>query len=321
MSSSGGFQSGEEIHRRPNREPVCSKLRCAEGPAIARQLQLAGGIELGADLGHQRLDRFGTFAAERGVADADACEQPGQAFDVSRPRALSGQPDIAFREQLIGAVDAPLGQDRQLRLRARLGDPVGWQRGFLAIDRRQRRAEQRGAIGGGIDGVRGGQRLLDRFLDARRRQERLGDRRRIDERGKRQLEASGCRRRAKVGDGLVEHGEHLPDFVRPVVVMRQRPLGERLARALDQFQPLDRIGGLRDFVQRGGHVVRQRRVVVFGLRLEIARGARRCGVAGGAIPVHARRRDVDQLQRRRSAPRLSASRTRHGRRLWPARRS
>ena len=211
------FQSGEEIHRRPNREPVCSKLRCADGPALARQLQLAGGIELGADLGHQRLDRFRTFAAERGVANADACEQPGQAFDVSRPRALIGQPDIAFREQLVRAVDAPLGQDRQLRLRARLGDPVGRQRGFLAIDRRQRRAEQRAAISGGIDGVRGGQRLLDRFLDARRRQERLGDRRRIDERGKGQLVAAGCRRCAKVGDCLVEHE----------MVFRHPQLGER----------------------------------------------------------------------------------------------
>ena len=129
--------------------------------------------------------------------------------------------------------------DRQLRLGARLGDPVGGQRFFLAIDRRQRGAEQRAAIGGGIDGVRGGQRLLDRFLERRRRQQRLGNRRRIDERGERQLVAAGCRRRAKVGDRLVEHGEHLPDFVRPVVVMRQRPLGERLARALDHLQPLD----------------------------------------------------------------------------------
>ena len=35
-------------------------------------------------------DRFRTFTAEGGVADADACEQPGQALDAQLDARLDG---------------------------------------------------------------------------------------------------------------------------------------------------------------------------------------------------------------------------------------
>ena len=77
----------------------------------------------------------------------------------------------------------------------------------------------------------------------RRRQQRLVDARRLggsDEGSGRTADARG---RAQVGDRLVEHRQHLVDFVPLVVVVAGGPVGERPPRAFHDRQPRGRIVG------------------------------------------------------------------------------
>jgi len=76
------------------------------------------------------------------------------------------------------------------------------------------------------------------------------------------------------------------------------PVGERLPRTLDKRQPLGGVGRVPDGVQRQRHIVRQRRVIVLGLRLDVMGGAGGRGVAVRPVPVNARGRQIHQLQRR-----------------------
>jgi hypothetical protein len=120
------------------------------------------------------------------------------------------------------------------------------------------------------------------------------DRRRSEGR-QRQVVAAGAARRLQIGDRVVEHAEQLADFSGAVVEVAVRPVRQRLSRALHDRQPLSRLGGGRDLVERRRDVVRQRRVVRFGLRFEVVRRARGRSVAAGAIPVDTGERQVDQM--------------------------
>ena len=141
--------------------------------------------------------------------------------------------------------------------------------------------------------------MFDRFLRRRRRQQRLGQRRRIDEGREAQIEsagrAGGC---AQVGNRFVEHREHLPHLARPVPVMRQGPFAQRPARRLGNTQAPGWIVRQRDVVERLRDLVRQHRVVVLGLRSNVMLGSRRRRVAIGPIPVDAIGGDRHEVKRR-----------------------
>ena len=292
------IQSRQQIDRAADGQVVLAQNRFAQRPAIARQLQPPGRIEPLRDGGGEGGHRIRPFAAELLVLAVHLREQTLEAEDIRciRPSIRHGQERIGHRS--IRLVEPALLAQRRLGLGTRVDEPFRRQDAFVAFDRGQRGAEQRGSLGGRVDQPRGGEDVLDGFLRRQRRQKRLNHNRRIGHGGETQTEAAGAGRGAQVGNRLVEHAEHLPDFGLAVVVVALRPLGQHLARMLDNGKAPRRIAREGDLVERRGDVVRKRGVIGFSAGLQVPGGARAGGIALGALPVDPACGNVDEMQRR-----------------------
>ena len=102
----------------------------------------------------------------------------------------------------------------------------------------------------------------------------------------------------KIGNRLVKKRQHLPHLVQAVVVVGLRPGGQHFSRVFRNRQPPGGIGGLGQLVERLRHSHGKRRVVEFSLRTEVVSRARGLCIAVRALPIDARGRQVDQMQRR-----------------------
>ena len=219
--------------------------------------------------------------------------------DVSLRRPPVGQHHHAACERLVRAVCFELLRDLQLGVRSSGRGPIGGQRRLFAINHTHGSRQQRHPLGAHVHDARRRQHLLNRFLRrGRRRQQRLDNGRRIGICREAQRVAPRGSRGLQVRDRLVQQAEHLAHLGCTIVVVAIRPVGQRLARALNDRQPLRRRSRGRDLVQCGGDVVGKGGVVAFGLSRHVMRRPRRGRVAACAIPVDARDRQVDQVQRR-----------------------
>ena len=265
-------------------------------PPIAREAQPPGGIELLFDGRDERVDGVGPCAAQRGVTLLNARNHPLDAPDVGVAGAEVRQTHHPAAQRLIAPIDLALGLDFT---------PDGHRRGQHPIGRKLRpslaqlvdgRRQQRHTLGRRFGEPRGRQRLLDRFAQRRRGQQRFNRRRRRGKRDEVEIEPP-ARRDAEVGDRLVEHRQQLTDVAVAIVVVGRRPVGQRLSRLLDDGEAPGGVGGLADFVQRLRDLIRQLGVVDLGLRLDVAAGAGGRRVSVGALPVHLIGGNVHEAQR------------------------
>ena len=79
-----------------------------------------------------------------------------------------------------------------------------------------------------------------------------------------------CTLSPKVRNRRVEHGHELADVGLAIIEMIGRPGDERTPRTFDECDPDRGIARLPDLVQRLRDLVRQFRIVILGLRFDVA---------------------------------------------------
>ena len=279
-----------------DRISIGTKLGELQCPAIARQPKAPRGIELLFDGRHDRSDRIRPGISQRLVAHLHLTEDVLDASNIGRASSVACQLEDSRSQMAIGVIDLHFARDRRYHRRFGLCCPLDRQIRGVAIDRRDGHREQRCPFGGRIRQLRGSQGLFDGLLSRWRRQQRLNQWGRIDHRHQVQVEALRARRRAKGGNRLVQHADHLPNVRLLVVVMLRGPVGQQLPRALDNGQALGGVGCHRHVIERLGDDRRQHRVVGFAARRRVSTGARRLRVIDGSRPIHAIRRNIDEVQ-------------------------
>ena len=288
----------ELFERRLHEPGVRTIAGQSHAPAIARQPQASGRVELRLQRLHEQPHIPRPPAAELPVERIDPCHHALDAANIRVRDVCGGSCREAARELGVAPVGVDLAIEAHLCEGARPTQPRVGRRARRRFDERQRGLEHGDAICGHICHLGDRQRLRDHFRLGRRRQQAHG-RRRLDvgDEAEIHLAAAGCG--AQLRDCLVDQRSDLAHVLGAVPVVLRRPLGELCARLLGETKPVGGVAGERDLVEHAGNLTGHHGEVVLTVRRGVVGATGDVAICVGACPIDVVGREAHELEPRR----------------------